>query len=300
MARKSARPPRAKQPLPPPLPPERRTVGQLVAESVRFYRHHFWQSLPLGLSVAVLTQAAVELGKDERRSPFEATVDYAWRRSHGILLERGDGSDLSLTGVGGGGVFFTATVGGVLLTLAYVFACALVSRTRIRMRAGLIAAFAGFAAFFPAPFLALLFVLPAIAWLAFVGLVVPVAVIEGTDLRESFSRAFRLARVDYVHALGGLATLILTFFLTRLVLVLLLHGAGESTTRVAVFLADLVISPVLFIGSALLYYDQAARLSSGLSRSERRRRNADLHHALEADGAGNPDAELEPGPAAGG
>ena len=31
------------------LPPERRTVGQLVAESIRFYGSHFVRSLPLGL-----------------------------------------------------------------------------------------------------------------------------------------------------------------------------------------------------------------------------------------------------------
>ena len=31
--------------LPPPLPPETRTVGQLVAESVRLYGDNFWPSL---------------------------------------------------------------------------------------------------------------------------------------------------------------------------------------------------------------------------------------------------------------
>ena len=45
------------QPLPPPLPPEERSVGQLVAETIRFYQHHFFQTLALGLSVAALTPA---------------------------------------------------------------------------------------------------------------------------------------------------------------------------------------------------------------------------------------------------
>jgi hypothetical protein len=31
--------------------------------------------------------------------------------------------------------------------------------------------------------------------------------------------------------------------------------------RLAVFLADLVVSPLLFLGGALLYFDQAARVS---------------------------------------
>jgi hypothetical protein len=44
--------------LPPPLPPETRTVGQLIAESIRFYQEHFWACLPLGLVIAVLSQDA--------------------------------------------------------------------------------------------------------------------------------------------------------------------------------------------------------------------------------------------------
>ena len=42
--------------LPPPLPPETRTVGQLVAESIRLYGNHFWRVLPLGLALAVIDQ----------------------------------------------------------------------------------------------------------------------------------------------------------------------------------------------------------------------------------------------------
>ena len=70
----------------------------------------------------------------------------------------------------------------------------------------------------------------------------------------------RLARADYVHALGSLATLVIVFVLTRLVLLLLLHGQANATARIAAFLADLVISPVILVGAALLYFDQAARV----------------------------------------
>ena len=45
--------------LPPPLPPERRTVGQLVAESIRAYQQSFWRCLPLGLPLAVADQLSV-------------------------------------------------------------------------------------------------------------------------------------------------------------------------------------------------------------------------------------------------
>jgi hypothetical protein len=116
--------------------------------------------------------------------------------------------------------------------------------------------------FLPTPLLAQLLILPAVAYLAFVGWVVPAAIVEAVGLRESFRRTVRLARADYVHAAGGLATLVIVFYVTRLMLALLLRSGGESTERVAAALSDLVLSPLLFVGSALLYIDQAARLEA--------------------------------------
>jgi hypothetical protein len=116
--------------------------------------------------------------------------------------------------------------------------------------------------FLPAPLLAAvlgLLAFPAVAYLALVGWVVPAAVVEGTGFGESFKRAVRLGRADYIHAFGGLATLLIVFYLVRLMLALLLRGGGEITERSAAALSDLVLSPLLFIGSALLYLDQAAR-----------------------------------------
>ena len=117
--------------------------------------------------------------------------------------------------------------------------------------------------FVPAPLLAAvlgLLALPALAYLAFFGWVVPAALVEGKGVRESFRRSVGLGRADYVHALGGLATLAILFYVVRLMLALLLRGGGEITERSAAGLADLVLSPMLFIGSALLYLDQAARV----------------------------------------
>ena len=119
---------------------------------------------------------------------------------------------------------------------------------------------AGTLAFLPVPFLVLVFVLPGLAWLALVGLVVPAILYEDLSVRAGFARALRLASADYVHALGSLATLVIVFYLTQLVLVLLLHGQANTTSRIAAFLADLVISPLILVGAALLYFDQAARV----------------------------------------
>lgn len=194
-----------------------------MAETIRLYGRRFWLALPLGASVAVLEQVLIEFGNEVR-----------------LLL--------------------LATVGGALLSASYTGASALVAEKRLTTSSAFVAIAAGAAAFVPFPFLVLGFVLPGIAWLAFVGLVVPVAVIERRGFRAAFQRATELARADYVHALGSLSTLVILYVLTRLVLVLLLRGSGDQTERVAILLADLVISPLLFLGAALLYFDQAARV----------------------------------------
>jgi hypothetical protein len=217
-------------PLPPPLPPESRTVGQLVAEAIRLYGRRFWLSLPLGLSVAVLNQLR--------------DLDARW-----LLL--------------------VALGGAVALAASFVGATALAAEVRPTRRSVAIALAAGLVAFLPLALLLGTFNLLGVAWVAFVGLSVPVALIERAGLRESLRRGMRLARVDYVHALGSLAALAIVYFLTSVMLGVLLRSQGDQTERIALFLADLVLAPILFLGAALLYYDQAARLEARL-REQRR------------------------------
>ena len=243
------------KPLPPPLPPDERTVGQLVAESMRLYGKRFWASLALGLSVAVLFQF---LGS----RPSFVWVLVLW-------------------------------AGAPFLTLSYIRAVVIASGATVTRRSLLVALVGGTIALLPAAVLLRIYVLPGIAWLAFVGQVVPVAIIEQRGLRESFARATRLARADFVHALGSLATLTIVFALTAGVLGLLLQGQADSAARVAAFVADLVISPLLFLGAALLYFDQAARVVDSVPR-DKRRLDAGLHPAVDAHGSGRPDAEVEP------
>ena len=101
--------------------------------------------------------------------------------------------------------------------------------------------------------------LPAVAYLAFFGWTVPAIAVEGRGFRDSFARSLRLARSDYVHAAGGLATLVILFVVVRLMLLFFLRTGGEAGERLAVALADLVLSPMLFVGSAIVYIDLAAR-----------------------------------------
>jgi hypothetical protein len=206
------------------LPPETRPVGQLIAETLRFYGRIFWRALPLGLTVAVADQFVREVS-------LEAKI-------------------------------LALLVCAPVFSVAYAAASTLVADRVPPAARWLRAVVLGTVAFAPAAVVLPWFALLAFGWLAFVGLVVPVVMIEGAGWRAAFPRAFRLARADYVHALGSLATLAILFFLTRLALALLLRDTGDQTERVAIFLADLVLAPVMFLGSALLYFDQAARLES--------------------------------------
>ncbi len=244
-----------KQPLPPPLPPEERTVGQLVAETLNLYRRRFWASLALGVGPAI---AAIAV-----------TVIPGWWA-----------------------LAFVLTFGVLVMTASYVRAVLIATGESVARRPLLTGVAAGCVVFLPVPFLYSV-VLPAVVWLALFGLAVPVALVEGLGFRASLRRGFQLARADLVHAIGSLATLVIVSFLTSTVLFFLLRSGSEAALAVAAFLSVLVISPILFLGAALLYFDQAARAT-------KRRNDADVHHALQPDRPGSSDAEGEPRPAPGG
>jgi hypothetical protein len=244
--------------LPPPLPPETRTVGQLVAEALKLYGARFWPSLALGIGPALLGVAAAELDDAARAV---------------VLLG----------------------LGPFVLAASYAGAIALV-RPISRGRYLATALAAGFVAFLPLC-IARLWIFPGIyllvlAWLALVGLAVPAALVERRGFADAIRRGVRLARADYVHALGSLATLVITIFLTGLVLFFTLRELSDQALRVAAFLALLVLSPVFVLGAAILYVDQEARVES--SPRSRRKRDADLHPSVESDGAGRSDAQGEP------
>ncbi len=215
--------PKTSGPLPPPLPPETRTVGQLVAETLKLYGDHWKMALVIGLPPAVLSATATGF----TRSQTLEIIPFA---------------------------------GAIAATASYVIASAVVSGTPLRSRALVPAIAVGVLIYLPFPFLTAVFVLPGLAWFALAGLAVPAAVAERLGVWEAVRRGFALGRADYAHALGGLATLTILVFVTQIAASLLLQGVADNSERVAAFLAGLVLSPVLFLGAALLYVDQAARL----------------------------------------
>jgi hypothetical protein len=248
--------------LPPPLPPETRTVGQLVAETLKLYGRNFWAALALGLG-----PAATAVG---------VTFIPGWW-------------DLG----------FVLTGGALLMTASYVGGVLIAADEKPPPRALVMGLLVGYLIFLPVPFLYSVVILPAVVWLGFVGLAVPAALLEGRSLRDSLRRGFALFRADPIHAVGSLATLVIVSFLTATVLFVLLRGGSKIALSSAAFCSLVFISPILFLGTGLLYFDQAARVESGSPRS-RRSRDADLHHAHDPDRPGRADAEGEPRPAAGG
>lgn len=215
--------PKSSGPPPPPLPPETRTVGQLVAETLKLYGARWQAALLIGLPTALLSAAAAGF---DRAQTLEV-VPFA---------------------------------GALAATASFVGACAVVCGAPLRSRAALTAFLVGVLVWVPFPFLATVFVLPGLAWFALIGMAVPAALVEGLGVRPALRRGIELGRADYAHALGGLATLTILVFLTQIAASLLLQNYADNSERLAAFLAGLVLSPVLFLGGALLYGDQVARV----------------------------------------
>ena len=214
---------RVERPLPAPLQPAERTVGQLVAESIKLYGRHFLRALPLGFIVAAINQL---------------TVDVDRLIVAGILL-----------------------LAAPVFSAAYAYACQLDAESRASRRSWFIAIAVGTLVFVPAALFFPWFALAAVLWLGLVGLAVPAAMRERTSFTASLRRGLELGRADYVHAAGSLATLVILFFLMRIGLALLLESQADNTVRTAIFLSDAVLAPLLFLGGAILYDDQAARLA---------------------------------------
>jgi hypothetical protein len=213
------------------LPPASRTVGQVVAEAIALYRSHFARGLALGIPVAVVDQVLTT----------------------GSVVER----------------IVLLAAASPAFSLAYAAACAIRQGERPPPVTWVVAVAVGVVTFLPAAFFFGWFVIAAILWLGLAGHAVPAVMAERLGFVAALRRSFELGRADYVHAAGSFAALALLFGLTRSALGFLLRSQADAAVRVAVFLADVVLSPLLFLGAAIVYVDLAARI--GLSRDERRK-----------------------------
>lgn len=112
----------------------------------------------------------------------------------------------------------------------------------------------------------LIFLIVAAAWLGLATFAIPAALIETPEdtryagrMAHALRRTVELARVEYVHAFGVAAIMIVLTLLVGVVLALALFSFAENGRIAAVALSQIVLSPFFFIGLSVLYFDQQAR-----------------------------------------
>jgi hypothetical protein len=111
-----------------------------------------------------------------------------------------------------------------------------------------------------------LFVVAAL-WVALMGFSIPVAMLErDPDVTNAFDRiafsllrSLRLARAEYLHALGVVAALIIVYLVLGIGLAVGLVGFADNGRVIAAALVQVVLAPFFFIGLSVLYYEQRAR-----------------------------------------
>lgn len=244
--------PKHSGPTPPPLPPISRTVGQVIAESLKLYADNLFAALLLGIPLAASTVLTHWLGRNgyAARAPGESIAFDRTFLEQAIVL-------LALA---------------PFLTAAYLRACLVEGKSQITPGRAATVLVAGTIVFVPAAFTLGWFSLLGIAWLGCLGWVVPVLVNEPVGVAGAARRSLVLFRADPAHAIGGLAALVLLFYVTRRVLELLLREQAGNGAVVAAALADLVISPVVFLGAVLVYRDLVSRV--GTTRADRAKARA--------------------------
>jgi hypothetical protein len=108
-----------------------------------------------------------------------------------------------------------------------------------------------------------------VAWLSFVGLAIPVAMIERAPQATSWfgrvgfalTRATDLARAEFLHVLGVSAALVVIYALLGPILAVLLTGFADNGNLAATVIANGVLGPFFFLGLSVLYFEQKARIA---------------------------------------
>jgi hypothetical protein len=212
-------------------------LGEILAETVRLYGERFAAALGLGLPIAgvflatLVTPALLDIALVALA--FTATYAAAARVAAGDgLLEAWAQAGLRLP-----------TLVVLSVVVAVPFALGLTQ---------------------------LYLLVLAVAWLAFTGFSIPVAVLE-TDPnaknwfdRLSFTlyRSAELARVEFLHAVGIIAAFVIVEIVLGIPLAGALTGFGDNGREVALALSQAVLAPLFFLGLSVLYFEQNARALS--------------------------------------
>jgi hypothetical protein len=208
-------------------------VGELIAAAVRIYSNRGLPFLAVGLvqAGAFLTTVVLPFALDL----VVLSVAFAVAFAATVRLVVGDSleSALQRTGAAVPGLLVLALVVGVPFYLGSGF---------------------------------LLLLILSVGWLGLTGFAIPALMIEETDepsrmarAADALRRSLTLARVDYLHAVGVTAALVIIYILIGVVLALALFGFADSGRVAALALAQIVLAPFFFIGLSVLYFEQRAR-----------------------------------------
>jgi hypothetical protein len=104
-------------------------------------------------------------------------------------------------------------------------------------------------------------------WIALMGFAIPVAMLErDPEVKNPFDRiaysllrSIRLARTEYLHALGVIAALLLIYLVLGIALSIGLVGFADNGQVLAAALVQVVLAPFFFLGLSVLYFEQRAR-----------------------------------------
>jgi hypothetical protein len=219
-------------------------LGEVFAETVRIYGERRWAAFGLGAVVA----AVFILSGYVPVAVAVALLAVAFTTSWALATRLATGD-------------------------AFVEACAHLARSAPALVVFTLVASVPFALAISQAFL----IVFAVAWLALVGFSIPVSVAErppgdGSPFgRIAFAlhRSLELARAEYLHAAGVVAALVVVYVVVGYVLAAALAGFADNSGLAAVALVQVVLAPFFFLGLAVLYFEQRARLESGRARRER-------------------------------
>src|ERR671914_785900 len=187
-------------------------LGEILAETVRFYGDRFSAALALGV-VYTGAIAAAALVHDALYYAVTAIM---------VVAAYAGSARLAI------GDSFSEAWGQVAVRLPVMLVLALVVGLPFVLATSY-----------------LVFLLIAAAWIGLIGFAVPVAMLEREGETTSFAariaypleRALAVARVDLLHAAGVAAALVLLNYVLAIVLGVTLAGFGDSSRAVAVLLA---------------------------------------------------------------
>jgi hypothetical protein len=221
-------------------------LGDLFAETVRLYGDRIWSVVGIGVFLAGSLLAAHVIG---HVVAFVVIVALAFTAAYAVSsrLVVGDASSEAWAQVG--------VRLPVLLVLTVI-----VSVPFVLGRVDPVLLFFG------------------VAWLAFVGLSIPVAMLERNPTQGAWyggiafaiNRATVLARGEYLHVLGVMTAFVLVYLLLGPLLAVLLTGFADNGGLAATLIANGVLGPFFFLGLSLLYFEQKARIEQlGAGQAER-------------------------------